>query len=58
MKFVKLNDRHINTEHIVSVSEDDNYYYVRMSNADAYRVDKKSNKKLIQGILNETPKKL
>lgn len=58
MKFIKLGERHINTEQIVSISEDDNYYYVRMSNADAYRVDKKSNKKLIQGILNETSKKL
>ena len=52
MKFIKLNERHINTEQIVSISEDDKYYLIRMSNADAYRVDKKANKKLIQCILS------
>ena len=52
MKFIKLNERHINTEQIVSISEDDKYYLIRMSNADAYRVEKKANKKLIQGILS------
>lgn len=51
MKFIKLNDKHINVEHIVSISEDDKYYYIRLSNADAYRLEKKANKKLIQGIL-------
>lgn len=52
MKFIKLNERHINTEQIVSISEDDKYYNIRMSNADDYRVDKKANKKLIDGVLN------
>lgn len=52
MKFIKINERHINTEQIVSISEDDKYYHIRMSNADAYRVEKKANKKLIQGILS------
>lgn len=51
MKFIKLNEKHINTEQIVSISEDDKYYHIRMSNGDAYRVDKKANKKLIQRIL-------
>lgn len=51
MKFIKLNERHINTEQIVSISEDDKYYLIRMSNADAYRVEKKENKKLIDEVL-------
>jgi hypothetical protein len=52
MKFIKLNERHINTEQIVSISEDEKCYNVRMSNADEYRLDKKANKKLIEGLLN------
>lgn len=52
MKFIKLNERHINTEQIVSISEDEKYYHIRMSNADDYRIEKKANKKLIQGILS------
>ena len=52
MAFIKLNERHINTEQIVSISEDDKYYHIRMSNADAYRVEKKANKKLIEEVLN------
>lgn len=52
MKFIKINERHINTEQIVSISEDDKYYHIRMSNADDYRVDNKANKKLIDGVLN------
>jgi hypothetical protein len=51
MKIIKLNERHINTEQIVSISEDDKYYHIRMSNADEYRLDKKANKKLIDEVL-------
>ena len=40
MKFVKMGERQVNIEQIASFVEDDKYFYVRMSNADAYRVDK------------------
>ena len=52
MKFIKLNDKHINVEHIASIGEDEKYYYIRLSNADAHRIEKKPNKKLIEGLLN------
>lgn len=51
MKFIKINERLINAEHIVSVSEDERYYYMRMSNADEYRFEKLDKK--IVGELNE-----
>lgn len=53
-KFVKINNRLVNTNHIVCIYEDeDGFYNIRMSNADFYllEIDKKS-KKLIEGIIN------
>lgn len=52
MKFIKVNERHINTEQIVSIGEDENVYVLRMSNADAYRLEKKKYKKIIEELLN------
>lgn len=52
MKFIKTDERYINTEQIVSISEDSLVYILRMSNADVYRLEKKANKKLIEGVLN------
>lgn len=55
--FIKIGERNVNTEQIVSITLENNYdiecYIIRMSNADSYRVrvDKES-KKLIQGVLN------
>lgn len=52
MKFIKLNERHINTEQIVSISEDDKCYHIRMSNADEYRIRiDKDSEKLIAEVL-------
>lgn len=51
--FIKIGDKYINTDQIVSITQDLKYYYLRMSNVDLYRVDvNKANTKLIQGVLN------
>lgn len=52
MKFIKTEERSINTEQIVSLSEDDKCCVLRMSNCDVYRLDKKKYKKTIEGLLN------
>lgn len=53
MAFIKLGERYINPEQIVSITSDGKFYFVRMSNADNYRVEyNKPNKKLIDGVLN------
>lgn len=53
MKFIKINDRYVNPEHIACIYEDNGFYNIRMSNADFYllKIDKES-KKLINGVLN------
>ena len=57
MKFIKIKDvvlndfRNINIEQIVSISENECLYTIRMSNADAYKIEKKSHKKLIDEVL-------
>ena len=53
MKFIKIGKRHINTEHIASITEDENEYELRMSNGDAYWVKDKNEKRLIKEVLNE-----
>ena len=53
MKFIKLEDRQINVEQIVSIEEQFSYYYIRMSNADCYRIEKTaSNVKKVEELLN------
>lgn len=52
-KYIKIEDRHINTEQIVCIMEDDGFYNIRMANADSYYVPiNNASKKLIQGVLN------
>lgn len=54
MKFIKVNERHINIEQIVTISNDGKFYQLRMSNGDLYRMEmNKVNKKVIDGVLNE-----
>ena len=50
--FIKIGERYINTEQIVTISNDGKLYQIRMSNGDFYRTEMTSaNKKLIQAIL-------
>ena len=52
MKFIKVGNRYVNTEHIVCVYEEDGFYYIRMSNADYYPLEiTKENKKFINEVL-------
>lgn len=54
MKFIKINQRHINIEQIVTITNDGKFYQLRMSNGDLYRMEiNKANKKMIDGVLNE-----
>jgi hypothetical protein len=56
--FIKVRDiilgayREINTDQIVCIVEGVCTYELRMSNGDCYTIDIKTNKKLIQGVLN------
>lgn len=52
MKFIKINERYLNTEHIAYIYEDNGFYNIRMSNADFIylKIDKES-KKLINEVL-------
>ncbi len=53
MKFIKLGERHINVEQIVTITNDGKMYQIRMSNGDFYRAEMTSaNKKLIKEILS------
>lgn len=52
MKFVKINERQINIEQIVSISELNGFYSIRMANADEYRIRiDKDSEKLIAEVL-------
>lgn len=52
MKFIKLNERHINIEQIVSIRKELGFYCVRMSNADEYMIEaNKNGKKIIDNLL-------
>jgi hypothetical protein len=54
VKDLILNDfRNVNLDQIVSITENNSSYEIRMANADCYKIDLKENKKLIQGVLNE-----
>ena len=52
MKFFKINERYVNTEHIACIYEDNGFYNIRMSNADFYLLEiNKESKKLIDEVL-------
>ena len=53
MKFIKINDRNINAEQIVSISEFNGFYNIRMANADEYRIQATDdNKKMVEELIN------
>ena len=53
MKFIKIKDRHINIEQIVSITSDTWFFYIRMSNADEYKIEvNKLNEKKIKEVLS------
>ena len=53
MRFIKIGERHINIEQIVTITSDGKMYQIRMANGDCYRADmSKVNKKLIDEVLN------
>lgn len=53
MKFIKIKDRHINIEQIVSITSDTWFFYIRMSNADEYKLEvNKLNEKKIKEVLS------
>ena len=53
MRFVKVRDKYLNADEIVCITEDEQYYNLRMTNGDCYKVGKEPvYKKMIKDILS------